>query len=80
MPFPKILSTSEINEFDNVPIFNSYDRKVFFNIPIIAFDNEIKKQVTYEKRNIVKKKFKLKDILLKLLFFLLIHFNKLYFI
>jgi len=28
--YPKILSTSEINEFDNVPIFNSYDRKVFF--------------------------------------------------
>lgn len=36
MPFPKILSPNEIKEFDNPPTFNSYDRKVYFHLPVWA--------------------------------------------
>ena len=41
--YPKILSTNEIKEFDNPPVFNGYERKVFFHLPTWAneFINEL---------------------------------------
>ena len=39
MPFPKILSTSEIKEVDEPPVFKNEDRKIFFDIPKFIEDD-----------------------------------------
>jgi TnpA family transposase len=49
--YPKILSTNEIKEFDNPPVFNSEDRKAFFVLP--SWGNDFIKELGNDRNKLV---------------------------
>lgn len=51
MPFPKILNSNEIKEFDNPPIFNSFERKAIFYVP--TWVNEFLNDLTNDTNKLV---------------------------